>query len=503
MWTLSLPASGRRLFDLAVTLFCAFLVLAAAGFLLDHRGFHNIVLANSRGLEGTEMDALESQNRAFERIAGTVTPAVVNIQTTQVVKVQQSPFFNDPFFRQFFGDAFGGSGNIPREQREHSLGSGVIVSADGYVVTNNHVIAKASDIQVMLADKRVFKGKVLGADPQTDVAVVKIEGKDLPVASWGDSSSLRVGDTVLAFGNPFGLNFTVTRGIVSAIGRSGLGIEEFEDFIQTDAAINPGNSGGALVDVRGRVVGINTAILSSGSGPRGEAGFNGVGFAIPADIARHVLESLVKSGKVERGFLGVTVSALNEQLAQQFRVPDLSGALVQDVTRGGPADKAGIQQGDVIRSIDGKTVDSSGRLTSTIVGLSPGTEVEIGILRDGHEQHVKVSLGSRPEEIAASGQADKAPSEGTLRGIAVQGLTSSLEQELGLPKGSQGVVISSVDPSSPAAQSGLQQGDLIESIDRQTVKSPAEFNRLAERAKGQVLLRVHRHQSGFFIVISN
>ena len=237
------------------------LVVIAAG------SRHDLVLAQGPGLQGSDIDLLERVNRAYAKIAETMTPSIVNIQTTQVIKVQQSPFFSDPFFRQFFGQMPGAG--IPREQREHALGSGVIVSPDGYMVTNNHVIAHATEIEVMLPDRRTFKGKVVGADPQTDVAVLKIQATGLPAASWGDSSKLEPGDVVMAFGNPFGLNFTVTRGIVSAVAALGLGIESYEDFIQTDAAINPGNSGGALVDVRGSLIGVNTAILSASSGPDG------------------------------------------------------------------------------------------------------------------------------------------------------------------------------------------------------------------------------------------
>ena len=312
---------GRRAWSKVLAAGGVTAVLVAVGVLVG-APHHGLVLAQGRGLEGSDIDVLERANQAYARIAKTVTPSIVNIQTTQVIKVQRSPFFSDPFFRQFFGNMAPGF-SIPREQREHALGSGVIVSPDGYVVTNNHVIAHATDIEVMLPDKRTFKGKVVGADPQTDVAVLKIQATGVPAATWGDSSTLVPGDVVMAFGNPFGLNFTVTRGIVSAIGRSGLGIESYEDFIQTDAAINPGNSGGALVDIRGRVVGISTAILSTNSGPDGEGGFNGVGFAIPSNVVKQVMESLIKTGNVERGYLGVEVTDLTRELAGQFKAPDL------------------------------------------------------------------------------------------------------------------------------------------------------------------------------------
>jgi serine protease Do len=491
----------ENLLGLSLTLI-GVLCLALAGILYLGPGrFPPFALAEGQGLEGPDIDGLEKQNRAFERIAQSVTPAIVNIRTTQIVKVQQSPFFSDPFFRQFFGDLFGGQLGIPREHREHALGSGVIVSPDGYIVTNNHVVARATDIEVMLADKRVFKAKLVGTDPRTDVAVVKIEGKNLPTVPWGDSSTLRVGATVLAFGNPFGLNFTVTRGIVSAVGRSGLGIEQYEDFIQTDAAINPGNSGGALVNVRGQVVGINTAIVSSGAGPQGGGGSVGVGFAIPANLARHVMESLVKTGKVARGYLGLAPGDLNPALAREFKVPDISGVLVQHVDAGSPADKGGVKQGDVIRTYNGQSVDNSDRFRSLVASTNPGTEVTLGILRDGQSLTLKVTLGEQPAGLAGAGTG-QAPAESTLRGVSVQELTPSIRAQLGLGPRTRGVVISDLEPDCPAAQQGLQPGDVIESINRQPVTSVADFDRLAARATGDVLLRVNRQGASGFVAIS-
>jgi serine protease Do len=470
--------------------------------LLDqgHHLFPQFALAQGKGLDGPDIDALERQNQAYERIAKAVTPAIVAIQSTQVIKIQQSPFFLDPFFRQFFGDMFP-QFNIPREQRQHALGSGVIVSPEGYIVTNNHVVAKATEIQVLLSDKRTFKGKVVGADPQTDVAVIKIEASGLPSAPFGDSDQLKVGDTVLAFGNPFGQWFTVTRGIVSALGRSGMGIEGFENFIQTDAAINPGNSGGALVSVRGQVVGINTAILSGNSGPGGEGGSVGIGFAIPSNMAKHVMEDLVKTGKVTRGYLGIEIRSLDEGLAKQFKVPDTAGALVEDVSAGSPAEKAGIKNGDVIRKINGQVVEDSGQLTAMTTNLNPGAEATLEILRDGQPMTIKVTLGERPTNLSAQG-GPGAVQEGVLRGITVQNLTPSIREQLGLPENVTGVVITQLDPNSPAAQQGLQSGDVIQSIKHQPVHSVTDFNRLAAQAKGQTLLRIIRQGTGYYVVIS-
>jgi len=479
------------------------LCLSLAGILYMGPGrFPDFALADGQELRGPEFDELEKQNRAYEKIAETVTPAIVNIRTTQVIKVQQSPFFMDPFFRQFFGDMFGQSG-IPREQREHALGSGVIVSADGYIVTNNHVISKATEIEVMLSDKRTFKAKLVGADPRSDVAVIKVEGKNLPTVPWGDSSTLKPGAIVMAFGNPFGLSFTVTRGSVNAVGRSGLGIEDYEDFIQTDAAINPGNSGGALVNVRGQVVGINTAILSPTQGPGGQGGWAGVGFAIPSNAARHIMESLIKTGKVQRGFLGITPGDLNPALARQFKVPDIAGVLVNQVEPGSPADKAGVKQGDVLRTLNGQTVDGTARFRSLVAGMNPGSEITLGILRDGKAETIKVTLGEQPASMAGPGGGGRqTPSEGTLRGIAVQDLTPSIREQLGLHPNVHGVVISDLDPNSPAAAAGLQPGDVIQSINREPVSSVADFNRLAGQASGEVLLRVNRQGNSAFVAVS-
>ena len=491
----------ENLLGLSLTLI-GVLCLVLAGVLYFGRArFPQFALAEGQGLEGSDIDALEKQNRAFERIAETVTPAIVNIRTTQIIKVQQSPFFADPFFRQFFGDMFGEQFGIPREHREHALGSGVIVSPDGYIVTNNHVIARASEIEVMLTDKRVFKAKLVGADQRTDVAVIKVEAKNLPTVPWGDSSTLRVGGTVLAFGNPFGLNFTVTRGMVSAVGRSGLGIEQYEDFIQTDAAINPGNSGGALVNVRGQVVGINTAIVSAGGGSQGAGGSVGVGFAIPANLARHVMESLIKTGKVSRGYLGLVPGDLNPALARQFKVPDIAGVLVQQVEPGSPADKGGVKQGDVIRTYNGKAVDSADHFRSLVASTGPGTEVTLGILRDGQSLALKVALEEQPASMAGPGGVGRGPTQGTLRGISVQELTPSIRDQLGLPSNVRGAVISDLDPDCPAAQQGLQPGDVIESINRQPVTSVADFDRLAPQATGDVLLRVNRQGTSAFVGI--
>lgn len=494
---------------LGLSLTCIGILLLAFSIVLhfDHPA-PTFVLASGNGLDGPDIQSLEKINGAYERIAQAVLPSVVAIQTTQVIHVQTSPFFSDPFFRQFFGNMFP---NIPQTQREHGLGSGTIVSPDGYILTNDHVIRHATDIEVVLHDQRHFKGKVVGADAGSDIAVVKINSRNLPTAVLGDSSHLHVGDMVAAFGNPYEQYFTMTRGIVSAVGRSVYGAEPLpENFIQTDAAINPGNSGGALVNIRGQVIGVPTFILSGGEGPGGQGSFMGIGFAIPINQAKHVMTDLIKSGKVTRGYLGAEVSSLSQAMASEFKVPDTNGALVQNVSPGGPAAKAGLKAGDVIRTINGRQVTTSDELTMTVMNTDPGTRVTLGILRDGRPMDVRVTLGTRPANLAAYGgrgpnqeqQQQGPPKTGALAGVSVQDLTPDIRQQLQLPPEVQGVVITGVDPNSPAAQAGLDQGDVIESINRQPVRNVEQFNRLASQATGQTLLRVDHQGESAFIVIS-
>ncbi|MCU1241459.1 MAG: peptidase [Candidatus Acidoferrum typicum] len=495
MWRIREPfsrtATGSAL-RLGLLALVAITIIGSAYFSRHHAQF---VMAARPGLDGPDIELLERQDKAYERVIQATSPAVVYIRTEQVIKADQSPLFMDPWLRQFFGNQL----QIPREQRQHALGTGVLFDSNGYIVTNNHVIDKATTIQVMLNDKRVFKAKVIGADPDIDVAVVKIDNRSLPTIPLGDSSNLHVGDTVMAFGNPFGLNFTVTRGTVSALGRSQGNIEQVQDFIQTDAAINPGNSGGPLVDVRGEMVGINTAILSPGG--QGEtAGSVGIGFAIPINMAKRAMESLIKTGKVTRGFLGATIGPVTPELAQEFKAPDTSGALVQDVSPGGPAAKAGLKPGDVIRKFNGQTVGDSAELLAMVASTNPGTPVTLEILRNGQPQTVNVTLEQRPGNLAYAGGPSRSPNQGVLRGVTVQNLTSDLRKQLGVPSETHGVVVTEIDPGSPAAQY-LTQGDIIMSINRHDVNSVADFNKLAAEAKGQTLLRIMRQGQAAFVVI--
>src|SRR5271167_2971873 len=340
----------------------------------------------------------------FSAVIKPALPAVVNIRTSKMVKSQgnqASPFFNDPMFRQFFGDQFGGG--KPHAEREQALGSGVIVTADGTILTNNHVIDGASDIKVYLSDKREFQAKLVGADPKTDIAVLKIEASGLPTLPLGDSSQLNVGDLIFAIGDPFGIGETATMGIVSATGRGQLGLEDYENFIQTDAAINPGNSGGAMIDIHGNLVGINTAILSHG----GSGGNEGVGFAIPMSMAKPVMDQILAHGKVIRGYLGVHIQDFSPELAKSFNFNQSGGVLIGDVSANTPAANAGLKKGDVIVKLNGQAESDSNDLRNTISQMAPGTQVKLDIWRDGKVQPFTVTLGELPKDKETAESSDE------------------------------------------------------------------------------------------------
>src|SRR5690349_21442234 len=431
----------------------------------------------------------------FAAVLKPVLPTVVSISTTKVIKVQQNVpgFFNDPFFRQFFGNQFGG----PATQKEHFLGSGVIVNPDGYILTNNHVVANASDVEVVTRDRKNYKAKIVGRDAATDIAVLKIEATDLPIITIGDSSKLQVGDVVFAIGDPFGIGETATMGIVSAKGRTlGGAIERYEDFIQTDAAINPGNSGGALIDLHGDLIGVNTAILSGGGGNQG------VGFAIPIDMARNVMQQIVDHGKVVRGHLGVMIQGVDPDMAKQFGLSQGGGALVGDVTPNSPAAKAGIQRGDVILELNGKPVTSQDELSVRISETPPGTPVHLKIFRDGKSQDVTVTLDelTEKEEQAATGENAGA----ALSGVQVENLSQQDAQELGLPASTHGVVVTSVDPSSQAAAADLERGDVVQEVNRKPVRNMQQYREAISSAGEQsVLLLVNRAGNTHYVVIQS
>jgi serine protease Do len=441
-------------------------------------------------------DANEGPSKSsFSPVVKAVLPTVVNISSSKVVRTpnQMSGPMMDPFFQQFFGDGSDGRFNIPRERRERSLGSGVIVSPEGYILTNNHVVDGATDIRVTLSDKREFKATIVGTDPKTDVAVLKVDAANLPAVTIGDSSRVQVGDYALAIGDPFGVGQTVTMGIVSAKGRTNLGIEDYEDFIQTDAPINPGNSGGALVNDHGELIGINTAILSHGSG-----GNEGIGFAVPVNLARQVMDQILKNGKVTRAYLGIIPQDVTPAIAKAMGQSEPQGVLVGDVSPDSPAQESGLQRGDIILEVNGKPVADANELRMSISMMQPDATVKLNVVRNGDRRDLSVKLGElpTPEEHA---QVEKNGSESALEGVAVENLDAQTAQELGLPPNAAGVVVTDVSPSSPYADSGLHKGDVIQEVNRQPVKSVAEFENAMRKGSKEPLLLVNRHGSTMYL----
>jgi len=446
--------------------------------------------------------AVTGGSNGFPAVAKATMPAVVNISTSRVVKSQggqASPFMNDPFFKHFFGEEFGRQFQVPRERRENSLGSGVIVSADGYIVTNAHVVEKADEIKVLLPDKREFTGKVVGSDQKSDLAVIKINGKDLPILNWGDSDKLEVGEYALAIGNPFGLNSTITLGIVSAVGRANMGIEQYENFIQTDAAINPGNSGGALVNTRGELIGINTAIFSRTGGNMG------IGFAIPSNMVKGVMDSLIKHGKVVRGYLGVSIQDVNPKIAKQFGLDKAEGSLVSDVVSGSPAEKGGIKTGDVIVRLDGKSIENSTMLRNRVAEIPVGQSIEIEALRDKKSIKLNIKVAEQPKDMTASGESVKGEGKSSaLAGFEVQNLTPDISGKLNLARGTQGVVVSDVESGSAAEEAGIQPGDVVVELNRKPVRNIEDFRRLSKSLgkDESALLLIVRQNRKLFVAIN-
>jgi len=453
-------------------------------------------------LDETPIPREVGSHTSFAPVVKKVAPGVVKIVTTSKaanMSVPEGFGLNDPFWRHFFGDQFGQQS--PNRQfsspRQHGLGSGVIVTKDGYVLTNNHVVDNAEEVKVTLQDGREFTAKVIGRDPKSDIAVIKIDASNLPAVSMADSDKVQVGDIVLAIGNPFGVGQTVTTGIVSATGRGNLGIEDYEDFIQTDAAINPGNSGGALVDVEGRLIGINTAIYSRTGGNQG------IGFAIPSGLARNVMDSLISYGSVARGYLGVMIQDVTPALAKEFKLKDSSGALIGDVVPKGPADKAGLKDGDVVLEYNGKKVVDSRRLRLAVGETKPGTTVPVKILRDGSSKTLELTVQQLPgTEKLAKNTAPGDTDNGTLNGVGVTDLDQQTRQQLKLPENIKGVVITEVQPDSPAAEAGLKQGDVIQEINKHPVKTAEEAVKLTENPKDKVtLLRIWSNGGSHYVVV--
>jgi len=441
---------------------------------------------------------LLSLEDAFIDVAEKVKPAVVNLSTERKVSMKQfrfpdlpnelrTPF--DDFFNQFFNN---NNNNMPeREFKQESLGSGVIIDEKGHILTNYHVIKDSDKIKVTLLDGRKFEAKVIGSDPKTDLALIKIEAKDLPFVELGDSDKVRVGQWAIAIGNPFGLNHTLTVGVISAKGRS-INVTEYEDFLQTDASINPGNSGGPLVNIRGEVIGINTAIVAGGEG---------IGFAVPINMARKIIGDIIAHGKVIRAWLGVYIQDLTPELAETFNVKITEGVLVSEVLKGSPAEKAGVRRGDIIIAIDGKEVKKSKELQNEVINKGVENKVVLVIFRDGEKKEITVVLEEMPEgkaEISTEGK-------DSFLGMQVQELTPDLATGLGLDSNEKGVVITEITPETPSEEAGLQRGDLIKEIGKNRIDSISDFrasvSKIKKQRKERVLLLITRDRHTYYVTL--
>ena len=445
---------------------------------------------------------IAAPTNGFTEVAKQVTPAVVNITTVMTDKISERSSSPDELrdrMEESFGRPFDPRGKGPHTPRDYQgprggQGSGVIISSDGYILTNNHVIAKAREVNVTLPDKREFKGTIIGTDPKTDLAVVKIHATGLHAVPWGDATQLQVGEYVLAVGNPFGLNSTVTLEIVSAVGRGHMGLAQYEDFIQTDAAINPGNSGGALVNTKGELVGINTAIFSQ------SGGYQGVGFAVSTAMAKPIYESLVSTGKVIRGYIGVSIQDLTQDLAKSFSMTHSRGALISDVKEAGPAEQGGLKQGDVMIEYQGVPIEDGVVLQRLVTRTPIGTKVPVKVIRDGRERELTIRVGEQPDQAKVA-RVEAGESGFALAGLSVGDLDQEMARELGLKEKTQGVVVTRVEPDSGAGKTGLMPGDIIKEINRQPVKSIRDFEKLSSDVKkgDHILILIHRQGSSLFL----
>ncbi|MEF3190983.1 MAG: Do family serine endopeptidase [Campylobacterales bacterium] len=414
---------------------------------------------------------------------------VVNISTQKIIKGRQfvHPFMNDPFFREFFGDAFGQM--VPKDRVERSLGSGVVITEDGYIVTNNHVIDGADKILISFSDgKKEYEAKLIGADPKSDLAVVKIDAGKLTPIAFSDSSTLREGDVVFAIGNPFGVGETITHGIISALNKSGLGINDYENYIQTDAPINPGNSGGALVDSRGGLVGINTAILSRSGGN------HGIGFAIPSNSVKRVVESLISKGRVERGYLGVAIGDLTKDLQEYYKRSE--GAVVMDVTKDSPAARAGVLRGDLIIAMNGKAILGANDLRNRVGDSAPGSTVTLDVIRGAKKLTINVKLDKMPESGEALGSYS-----GIFEGLSVTPATDSLRKKYGLPATANGLIVDGVKEGSPAENAGFMVGDLIFQVEETEISSIVDFEKAFNATKGPKRIFIQRGGRVLILVV--
>jgi serine protease Do len=473
-------------------------VLLLIGFLLGGITYHVL----SRGSVPSYMpftprmsSSIIDTSRGFSDIVRAVSPAVVNISSIKTLKRQPTPF--DEFFDFLYPFPDGHS----KKWKEQSLGSGVIVSPGGYIITNYHVVEQSDEIKVILLDKRSFRAEIIGSDPKTDLAVIQISAKDLPVIPWGDSEKLQVGEFVLAIGNPFALSHTVTMGIVSALGRADVGIADYENFIQTDAAINPGNSGGPLVNIKGELIGINTAIFSR------TGGYQGIGFAVPSNMVRLVMDQLLKRGKVIRGWIGVTIQELTPEIAQKFGLKLSEGALVSDISQGSPAQDAGIMRGDIILEFDGKKVSNVGVFRNMVAQSHVGTRIGMKLLRRDKILPAAVNIIELPadgSDMVPGVSSRKESGENALSGLAATDMTLAVMKQLGIEKDEKGVVVVRIEPDSPADEAGLKKGDIVQEVDRQKISNLNEFNKAAAKVKPSdtVLLFVNRNGKKFYAALS-
>lgn len=472
-----------------------------------------VVALTDSVLAQSSAKAAKELSGAFSAASKTAMPAVVSIKVEKAIEASPMTFgtpfgYNDPFglfdddlLRKFFGDRLPPQQQQPQQQAprkyyERGQGSGFIVSKDGYILTNNHVVGDVDKITVELQDGRKFENaKLIGTDPDSEVALIKIEGDNFPVLPMGDSDKIEIGDWVIAIGNPFGLNETVTVGVISAVGRSNVHIAAYEDFIQTDAAINPGNSGGPLINLDGQVIGINTAIFSQ------SGGYMGIGFAIPINMALNIEQQLKSHGKVTRGYLGIYGQDITPEMAKLLQLKNSQGVIVASVEPGSPADKAGLKSHDVLLEMSGKKIESYDTFRNEVAMLSPNSRVTFLVSRDGKTTEITVTLAERPTETAQGNQSKGQQQSQQALGIQVQSLTKDLAERFGYALG-EGVIVTRVAPASPAANAGIQSGDLIQSVNRQSVSTADEFEKAVNSTKdNKALLLIKRGEYSQFVVV--
>lgn len=456
-------------------------------------------VVSARAVSQKDVEILDRSAKAFASVVKDAKPAVVNIRVESSVEANPEfeQFFNHPFFERFFGPEYRFQDPQRRKRQQFGAGSGFIINKDGHILTNNHVVEKADKITVTLADNQQVDAKLIGTDPQSDVALIKIDvAGDLPTIPLGNSEALEVGEWVIAIGNPFGLSQTVTVGVVSATGRSRVGINEYENFIQTDAAINPGNSGGPLLNIHGEVVGINSALYSR------TGGYMGIGFAIPIDMVKSIEAQLQKHGKVTRGWLGVAIQDIDENLAESFGLDKAEGILVSETQTDSPAEEAGIKQGDILIKLEGTALKDVNDLRNKIALTVPGTEVSVQLIREGKPVDLQVKIGEQPDDFGSIAQNKSTSGSLGKYGLAVQELTADLAEQLGY-QGRTGVIISEVSPGSTAEQSGLKPGQLIEEVNKVTITSLEALQQAIEQSpdSGRVLLRVRSGQTSLYVVL--